>query len=268
MKITKYTTLMNEDRMAVLVKESDAEYGTSKKLNDPTTVVDMLNTVFNLDKQTEEYVYLIALDASCKPKGVFEVSHGIVNASLLSPREVVQKVLLCNSVNFIIAHNHPSGSVSPSREDKDIYTRLLRCGNLMGTPLIDSIIVGENGNYYSFKEMNEHEEESDEEKRIQKYEGQYFYRVEARDNKKVIHVDGFYYRAGNNLMLVQFCFLYTLPGVRFDESQYKQYSGMLSKAEAFDYTHDAIELAISDVNTNTPEGWYVDYVNSEKGVNA
>lgn len=268
MRITKYTTLMNEERMAVLVKESDVEYGTSKKLNDPNTVTDMLNTVFNLDKQTEEYVYLIALDASCKPKGVFEVSHGVVNASLLSPREIVQKVLLCNAVNFIIAHNHPSGSVIPSREDKEIYTRLIRCGNLMGTPLIDSIIVGESGKFYSFKEMNEKEEESDEEKLIQKYEGKYFYRVEARDNKKVIHVDGFYYRAGTNLMLVQFCFLYTMPNVLFDESKYKQYSGMLSKAEAYDYTHDAIELPIVNVNEKTPEGWYVDYVSSEKGVKA
>ena len=48
-------------------------------------------------------------------------------------------------------HNHPSGSIKPSKEDKQITSRLIKCGEIIGIEVIDHIIIGD-GTYFSFKE--------------------------------------------------------------------------------------------------------------------
>lgn len=75
-----------------------------------------------------------------------------LNASVVSPREVFKSTILSNSAAFIAIHNHPSGSISPSQEDKDVTKRLLSCSELLGVKMLDHIIIGgETGNMYSFK---------------------------------------------------------------------------------------------------------------------
>ena len=60
--------------------------------------------------------------------------------------------ILSNSAAFIAIHNHPSGSITPSLEDKDVTKRLLCCSELLGVKMLDHIIIGgETGDMYSFK---------------------------------------------------------------------------------------------------------------------
>ena len=67
-------------------------------------------------------------------------------------REVFKSTILSNSAAFIAIHNHPSGSISPSQEDKDVTKRLLGCSELLGVKMLDHIIIGgETGDMYSFK---------------------------------------------------------------------------------------------------------------------
>jgi len=81
------------------------------------------------------------------------VSIGTVNASLVHPREVFKTALLNNAVSVIVAHNHPSGNVTPTREDIELTRRLAQAGDVLGIELLDHIIVGPE-RFLSMKEAN------------------------------------------------------------------------------------------------------------------
>ncbi|KKY00508.1 DNA repair protein RadC [Paraclostridium benzoelyticum] len=80
-----------------------------------------------------------------------DVSVGTLNMSVVHPREVFREAIKRSSNKIILMHNHPSGSIEPSHEDKNVTSRLVKCGELIGIEVIDHIIIGD-GLYYSFKE--------------------------------------------------------------------------------------------------------------------
>ncbi|CEN84547.1 DNA repair protein RadC [[Clostridium] sordellii] len=80
-----------------------------------------------------------------------DVSVGTLNMSLVHSREVFREAIKRNSNKIILMHNHPSGNIEPSNEDKNVTLRLIKCGDLIGIEVIDHIIIGD-GLYYSFKE--------------------------------------------------------------------------------------------------------------------
>lgn len=151
MRITKYKTILDAvDRTPRLVKEEATLY-EAESINEPHEVVSMLHKVFLHDLETEEVVYLICVNTRKRPIGVFEVSRGWLNGSMMNPREIMLKALLCNAAGIIIAHNHPSGDPGPSNLDFESTEKVKQAGDIMGIRLIDSLIVGDN-QYYSFKE--------------------------------------------------------------------------------------------------------------------
>ena len=81
------------------------------------------------------------------------LSRGTVNASVLSPREVLIEALRCRAVTMVLVHNHPSGDPTPSREDINLTRRISEAGGLVGIPLIDHIVIGDL-RYLSFREQN------------------------------------------------------------------------------------------------------------------
>lgn len=149
MKITTYRMELNGEQHNVLVKENSCNYPI-ESLDSPQKTADMLNDVFRLNKQAEEYVYMIALNVKGRSLGVFEISHGTVNQSICNPRDIFIKALLCGTVGIILAHNHPSGDTTPSKEDIEIYKRIKEAGEIIGIELLDNIVIG-NG-YISFRE--------------------------------------------------------------------------------------------------------------------
>jgi DNA repair protein RadC len=149
MRITTYKTKLNEDKLNILVKEKSTNYEISG-LTSPESIFNMMNNVFDMQNLAEEYLYMIACDSKQKVLGVFEISHGTVNASLINPREIFIRALLCGAVNIILTHNHPSGNSYPSAEDNRVTRRIKECGELMGINLLDHIIIGDN--FYSFKQ--------------------------------------------------------------------------------------------------------------------
>lgn len=82
---------------------------------------------------------------------VFEISHGTVKMSVVSPREVFQKALLANAVGIILLHNHPSGDCTPSKEDIKVTKRLMESGDIIGVNVLDHLVIGRPG-YFSLKE--------------------------------------------------------------------------------------------------------------------
>jgi len=135
-----------------LVKESSKIYEVDK-ISSPTDVRDYIEQVFKLSIQAEEVMVMLVLDTKNNVIGAFEVSRGSLNASIVHPREVFKRALLLNGASIIIAHNHPSGDPTPSREDKEITRILVEGGKILGIEVLDHIIIGDY-RYRSFREMN------------------------------------------------------------------------------------------------------------------
>jgi DNA repair protein RadC len=79
------------------------------------------------------------------------VSIGSLNANIVHPREVFRTALLESAAHIIVAHNHPSGDPTPSREDAEITKKLLEAGRIIGIDLLDHVIIGD-GRHFSMKE--------------------------------------------------------------------------------------------------------------------
>lgn len=150
MRITKYRTELDQNKHNILVKESAVNYGVDS-LSDPQTIVAMLNSCYGLNRLAEEHVCIIALSTKSKPLGVFEVSHGSVNASLCNPREIFIRLLLSGASSFVLSHNHPSGDCTPSKEDIKMTRRIKEAADIMGIYFLDHIIIGDT-TYHSFRE--------------------------------------------------------------------------------------------------------------------
>lgn len=80
------------------------------------------------------------------------VSYGSLNANIVHPREVYREAILSSAAHVVVAHNHPSGDPTPSREDLEITEKLYLAGKVIGIDLLDHVIVGEDGYFYSMKE--------------------------------------------------------------------------------------------------------------------
>jgi DNA repair protein RadC len=145
MRINNDTTVVNKDnQLTELVKDKATNYAIpNNKLSSPQEIAKMMVDLYQLDIQAEEYVYMIAFNTKQKPLGVFEISHGTVNTSLLSPREIFIRALLVGAVNIALIHNHPTGDVTPSREDIQSTERIAEVGKILGIKLIDHIIIGD-----------------------------------------------------------------------------------------------------------------------------
>jgi DNA repair protein RadC len=76
---------------------------------------------------------------------------GTINESLVHPREVFKEAYLLSASSIICVHNHPSGNVTPSKNDEVLTKQLKNCGELLGIRVLDHIIVG-NNSYFSFLE--------------------------------------------------------------------------------------------------------------------
>ena len=101
-------------------------------------------------KQQEEF-WVIALDAKNKLLITAQVSKGTLMGSLVHPREVFQVAIRNSAAGIIILHNHPSGEPEPSLEDRKVTGQIAEAGKVLGIPLLDHIIIG-NDCYYSFKD--------------------------------------------------------------------------------------------------------------------
>lgn len=99
-----------------------------------------------------EQVVVVFLDSKCRLLKDLIVSKGTVNKSIAEPREILIAALKYKAVNIVLLHNHPSGDVAPSRADIQMTKRLQDACKLIGIPLIDHLIIGDN-QYWSFCEQ-------------------------------------------------------------------------------------------------------------------
>lgn len=81
------------------------------------------------------------------------ISIGTKNRSLASPSDILRYAVRCNASSIVVAHNHPSGSVAPSGNDRDFTRTIMECCKLFEIVLLDHVVVGRD-TYYSFREKD------------------------------------------------------------------------------------------------------------------
>ncbi len=133
-----------------LVREAPTEAPQAEAVLDcPIAVARQLQPLFGgLDR---EHFVVLALDARNRPIGCNTVSVGTLSASLVHPREVFKFAILANAAAVILAHNHPSGDVDPSKDDLELTRRLVRAGEVMGIDVLDHLVMA-GQDYLSLKE--------------------------------------------------------------------------------------------------------------------
>jgi len=143
-RITRYTLQM--------VKESSILYDIGDSIQTPQKAADLVNRLFNLKDLAEEQFVMLTLDRKCNCTGAFVVSQGTLDTAVVHPREVFKRALLQNACSILVAHNHPSGDLTPSTLDVDVSKKLKMSGEVLGVELIDHIIVG-GDRFLSMKEL-------------------------------------------------------------------------------------------------------------------
>lgn len=131
----------------------DAPIYSEHRIKSPQDAVDVLGQ--HLCEMDREVVCVINLKSDNTPINCHFVSMGALNQTLAHPRELFKSSILSNAANMIIIHNHPSGTLTPSKEDTILTDRMIQLCKMLGIPLLDHIIVGsDNSKYFSFKEKD------------------------------------------------------------------------------------------------------------------
>jgi DNA repair protein RadC len=109
----------------------------------------------HLDKikfEEKESFFVATLDSSHKLINFHIVSTGLLNRTLVHPREVFRVAISDNAAHIIIGHNHPSGDLTPSEEDLAVTKRLKQAGGIIGISVMDHLIVSPSDGYFSMLE--------------------------------------------------------------------------------------------------------------------
>lgn len=135
----------------MLVRESNIPIA-KKSIQSPE---DAAKIMMDYLKGTDrEHFVGMYLNAANNLITIHTISIGILNSSLVHPREVFKMACMVNAAAIVVAHNHPSGNIEPSAEDLSITRQLVEAGKILGIPLHDHIIVTEENGFMSFAERN------------------------------------------------------------------------------------------------------------------
>jgi DNA repair protein RadC len=107
--------------------------------------------VKDLRRARKEHLVALYLDAQNHLIARETISIGSLNTTRTHPREILQPAIACSALNFILVHNHPSGSLTPSQDDIDFTRAIQRATQIIGIGLYDHLIVSSAG-FVSLKE--------------------------------------------------------------------------------------------------------------------
>ncbi|NLD47376.1 MAG: DNA repair protein RadC [Clostridiaceae bacterium] len=112
---------------------------------------DVLPLISHLSDRKQEHFVCISLNGASEVIATRIVTVGLVNMTQVHPREVFADPITDRATGVIIAHNHPSGSLTPSRQDVEVTKLIKEAGEILGIRLVDHVIFNTKG-YFSFLE--------------------------------------------------------------------------------------------------------------------
>ncbi|MBN1616253.1 MAG: DNA repair protein RadC [Spirochaetales bacterium] len=116
------------------------------------TAADVFPLVQHFSDRKQEHFISVSLNGAHEVLAVRVVSIGILNRTIVHPREVFADPLSDRAAAVIVCHNHPSGQLEPSEEDRSITKRLTGAADILGITLLDHLIISPKGGYFSFVE--------------------------------------------------------------------------------------------------------------------
>lgn len=126
---------------------------SDENIDSPEKMVSVVGS--EIKDLANECVFLANLNTKNQIINMSVISQGTISQSLLHPREIFNKAILSNASGVMLFHNHPSGDVTPSKQDKDITEKIAFSGELLGIKLLDHVIVGAGkSEYFSFAKEN------------------------------------------------------------------------------------------------------------------
>lgn len=140
------------EQVAIRMVEQPPLY-SKEPMNNPDATIRVMNEF--LSQMDRELFCIVNLQADLTPINMNIVSVGSLNEALINPREIFKSAILSNAHSMMLIHNHPSGNLTPSTSDIQTTARMQELGELMGISLVDHIITGRDGNYYSFRDKGE-----------------------------------------------------------------------------------------------------------------
>jgi len=135
------------------IGETKINYRANKKTK-VTHASDIFEELKELKNKKQEHFTVVYLDGANQIVENRVITIGTLNQSLVHPREVFAPAIELRAASLILAHNHPSGILSPSDEDKKVTKRLVEGSKILGIEILDHIIISSDG-YYSFRDEEE-----------------------------------------------------------------------------------------------------------------
>ncbi len=137
----------------MLIQELPAEI-KAKPMNNPQALYAMMKSILASEDEInrdKEHFWAIGLNTKLCVRYVELVSLGIIDQTLVTPREVFRRAIAEGAASLIVAHNHPSGDVSPSAQDKSTTEKLIESGKILNINVLDHIVFSAEG-FHSMRE--------------------------------------------------------------------------------------------------------------------
>lgn len=132
----------------MLVRDNTRIETETKFINSPDDVNKIIQSY--IDGVDREHFVIVLLNRKNGIIGINTVSVGDVSSSIVHPREVFKPAIVAGASSIILAHNHPSGDPTPSRQDLLVTKRIKAAGDILGIEVLDHIVIGD-GCYESLK---------------------------------------------------------------------------------------------------------------------
>jgi DNA repair protein RadC len=130
-----------------LVQEHSGRYDLEKKITSSSQAADICKQLYDMQDLPYEKMIMLTLDTTLQVVGCFEISRGTVDETAVHPREIATRALLTNAKAVIIAHNHPSGSITPSQADMNVTRKIKNVLEMLNINLLDHIIIARDRTY-------------------------------------------------------------------------------------------------------------------------
>ncbi len=131
----------------MIVSEKKITVCSSKDVSE--VLLSLLNFEQEHDREKEHF-WILGLNAKNVIQYADLVSLGSLSAAIVCPRETFRLAVIRATANIIMGHNHPSGDTKPSQEDILLTKRLSQAGEILGINVLDHVIIGSEGKYFSF----------------------------------------------------------------------------------------------------------------------
>ena len=124
------------------IKLLEVREASGEALSSPKDVFDFMKDEARADR---ECFWVLHLNTKNRVIEKELISMGVVNASMIMPREVFRKAVTNGTVSILSVHNHPSGDLTPSVEDRRTWDMLRKAGEILNIPVVDNLIVSTEG---------------------------------------------------------------------------------------------------------------------------